>query len=86
MVCQAHVTVDLEHRLLGLGERRLLDEATVPSEFVHRTNTSGPKAKGRCCKRRMVSQKGRTNIMYASTINGVLEYHSMYFLYNNKNQ
>ena len=25
-------------------------------------------------------------IMYANTINGVLEYHSMYFLYNNKNQ
>ena len=27
-----------------------------------------------------------TNIMYANTINGVLEYHSVYFLYNNKNQ
>ena len=24
--------------------------------------------------------------MYANTINGVLEYHLMYFLYSNKNQ
>ena len=27
-----------------------------------------------------------TNIMYANTMKGVLEYHLMYFLYNNKNQ
>ena len=86
MVCQDHVIVDLEHRLLGLRERRLLNEATDPSEFVHRTNNPRPKAKGRCCTRRTVSQKGRTNIMNANTLNGVLEYRSMYFLYNNKNQ
>ena len=60
MVCQDHVTIDLEHRLLGLGERRLLNEGTVPTEFVHRTKSSGPK--GRCCHgtRRAVSPKGRT--------------------------
>ena len=60
MVCQDHVTIDLEHRLLGLGERRLLNEGTVPTEFVHRTKSPGPK--GRCCygSRRPVSQKGRT--------------------------
>ena len=27
-----------------------------------------------------------TSLMYANTIYGVLEYNSMYFLYNNKNQ
>ena len=43
MVCQDHVTVDVEHRLPGLGERRMLNEATVPTEFVHRTKSSGPK-------------------------------------------
>ena len=43
MVCQHHVTVDMEHRLPGLGERRLLNEATVPTVFVHRTKSSGPK-------------------------------------------
>ena len=43
MVCQDHVTVDMERRLQGLGERRLLNEATVPTEFVHRTKSSGPK-------------------------------------------
>ena len=43
MVCQDHVTVDMEHRLPGLGERRLLNEATVPTEFVHRTKSWGPK-------------------------------------------
>ena len=60
MVCQDHVTIDLEHRVLGLGESRLLNEGTVPTEFVHRTKSSGPK--GRCCHgtRRAVSQKGRT--------------------------
>ena len=58
MVCQDHVTVDMEHRLPGLGERRLLNEATVPTEVVHRK--FGAEAKGRCCTRRRVSQKGRT--------------------------
>ena len=60
MVCQDHVTIDMEHRLLGLGERRLLNEGTVPTEFVHRTKSPGPK--GRCCHgtRRAVSPKGRT--------------------------
>ena len=43
MVCQDNVTVDMEHRLPGLGERRLLNEAAVPTEFVHRTKSSGPK-------------------------------------------
>ena len=47
MVCQDHVTIDLEHRLLGFGERRLLNEGTVPTEFVHRMKSPGPK--GRCC-------------------------------------
>ena len=51
MVCQDHVTVDMEHRLPVLGERRLLNEATVPTEFVHRTKS---------CTRRRVSLKGRT--------------------------
>ena len=38
MVCQDHVTADLEHRLPGLGERRLLNEDTVPTEYVQRMN------------------------------------------------
>ena len=42
MVCQHHVTVDLEHRLLGLGERRLVNEDTVPTVFVHRKKRPGP--------------------------------------------
>ena len=52
VVCQDHVTIDLKHRLLGLGERRLLNEC------VHRTKSPGPKV--RCCHgtRRAVSQKG----------------------------
>ena len=72
MVCQDHVTVYLEHRLPGLGERQLLNEATVPTEgsVLHAKNGL---AKG-------------TNIMFANTIKGVLEYHLMYFLYNDKNQ
>ena len=46
-VCEDHFTVDsfkvdLEHRLLGLVERRLLKEDAVPTEFVHRTNSPGP--------------------------------------------
>ena len=88
MVCQDHVTVDMEHRLPGLGERRLLspwlNEATVPTEFVHRTKSSGPKRRVGVA-REEGSRKG-TNLMYANTIYGVLEYHSMYFLYYNKNQ
>ena len=43
MVCQDHVTVYLEHRLPGLGERQLLNEATVPTEFVRKTKSPGPK-------------------------------------------
>ena len=39
---QHHVTVDLEHRLLGLGEKRLVNENTVSTEFVHRTKSPGP--------------------------------------------
>ena len=42
MVCQHHVIVDLEHRLLGLGERRLVNEDIVPSEFVNRKKSPGP--------------------------------------------
>ena len=42
MVCQDHVTIDLEHKLLGLGERRLVNEDTVPTEFVHRKKSLGP--------------------------------------------
>ena len=60
MVCHDHVTVDMEHRLPGLSERRLLNEATVPTEFVQRKNEKfGTEAKGRCCTRRRVSLKGR---------------------------
>ena len=43
MVCQDHVIVYLEHRLPGLGERQLLNEATVPAEFVRKTKSPGPK-------------------------------------------
>ena len=35
MICQDHVTVNLDHRLLGLGERRLLNEAAVPTVCAH---------------------------------------------------
>ena len=42
MVCQHHVIVDLEHRLLGLGERRLVNEDIVPTEFVNRKKSPGP--------------------------------------------
>ena len=45
MVCQDHVTVDLEHRLLGLDERQLLNEDTNPTEFVHRTISPVPKCR-----------------------------------------
>ena len=84
MVCQDHVTVYLEHRLPGLGERQLLNEATVPIEFVHRTKSPGPKR--RVSVARVNGLVKGTNIVYANTIKGVLEYHLMYFLYNNKNQ
>jgi len=47
VVCEDHFTVDsfkvdLENRLLGLVERRLLKEDAVPTEFVHITNSPGP--------------------------------------------
>ena len=42
MVRQHHVTVDLEHRLLALGKRRLVNEDTVPTVFVHRKKSPGP--------------------------------------------
>ena len=42
MVCQHHVIVDLEHRLLGLGERRLVNEDIAPTEFVNRKKSPGP--------------------------------------------
>ena len=42
MICQHHVTVNLEHRLLVLGERRLVNEDTVLTEFVHRKKSPGP--------------------------------------------
>ena len=41
MVYQDHVTVDMEHRLPGLGERQLLNEATVSTEFVRKTKVRG---------------------------------------------
>ena len=78
MVCQHHVIVDLEHRLLGLGERRL-----APTEFVNRKKSRGRAVLLWHAKSGLA--KG-INIMYANTINGLLEYNSMYFLYNNKNQ
>ena len=42
MVCQHHITVDLEHRLLGLGESQMVDEDTVPTECVHRKTCPRP--------------------------------------------
>ena len=33
----------LEHRLPRLGERQLLNESTVPTEFVRKTKSPGPK-------------------------------------------
>ena len=71
MVFQHHVTVDLEHRLLGLGERRPVNEDTVPVPSGVAMAREEGLAKG-------------TNIMYANTINGVLEYNLMYSLYNKK--
>ena len=71
MVCQDHVTIDLEHRLLGLGERRLLNEDTVPTEFVHRTKSPGADGSVLLWHVKSCLAKG-TNIMYANTINGVL--------------
>ena len=41
-MCQHHVTIDLEHRLLGLGERQLVNEDIVPTEFVNRKKSPGP--------------------------------------------
>ena len=80
LVCQYHVIVDLEHELLGLGERR---RDIVPTEFVNRKKSPGQAVLLWHAKSGLA--KG-TNIMYANTINEVLEYNSMYFLYNNKNQ
>ena len=85
MVSQHHVTVDLEYRLLGLGEKRLVNEDTVPTECVHRKKSPGPSGVDSLWHAKSGLAKG-TNIMYANTINGVLEYNSMYFLYYNKNQ
>ena len=83
MVCQHHVIVDLEHRLLGLGERRLVNEDIAPTEFVNRKKSRGRAVLLWHAKSGLA--KG-INIMYANTINGLLEYNSMYFLYNNKIQ
>ena len=82
MVCQDHVTVDIEHRLPGLGERRLLNEATVPTEFERKVRS---RSEGLVLHAKKGLAKG-TNLMYANTIYGVLEYHSKYFLYYNTNQ
>ena len=61
MVCQHHVTIDLEHRLLGLGERRLVNEDTVPTEFVQREKSSGPSSVALACEEwSRKSKKGRT--------------------------
>ena len=59
MVCQDHVTVYLEHRLPGLGERQLLNEATVPTEFVGKTKSG---AEGSVLQAKNGLAKG-TNIM-----------------------
>ena len=75
MVCQHHVTVDLEHRLLGLGESQLVDEDTVPIEFVYRKKSPGPSSVAMAHE-----ERSRKMDEHANTINGVLEYHSMYFL------
>ena len=71
MVCQDHVTIDLRHRLLGLGERRLLNESTVPTVFMHRTKSPGVEGSVLLWHAKSGLAKG-TNIMYANTINGVL--------------
>ena len=76
----------MEHRLLGLGERRLLNKDTVPTEFVHRKKSLGPSGVAMACEERSRKRDKHNVCKYRGTINGVLEYHSMYFLYNNKNQ
>ena len=85
MVCQDHVTVDMEHRLPGLGERRLLNEAILsPLNLCTERKVRG-RSEGSVWHAKKGLAKG-TNLMYANTIYGVLEYHSMHFLYYNKNQ
>ena len=52
MVYQHRVTFDLEHRLLRLGERRLVNEDTVPTEFVRRKKCPGPSSVARAREER----------------------------------
>ena len=85
MVCQDHVTIDMEHRLPGLGERRLLNEAILSTLNLCTERKVRGRSEGSVLHAKKGLAKG-TNLMYANTIYGVLEYHSMYFLYYNKNQ
>ena len=42
LVYYQYLRLDLEHRLLALGKRRLVNEDTVPTVFVHRKKSPGP--------------------------------------------
>ena len=59
MVCQHHINIGLEHRLLRLDERQLVNEDTVPTEFVHRKNT--PESSGVAMAREERSRKRDEN-------------------------
>ena len=52
MVCQHHVIVDLEHRLLGLGIRRQVNEDIAPTEFINRKKSPGPSSVAMACEER----------------------------------
>ena len=68
MVCQDHVTIDLEHRLLGLGERRLLK---LPSTVLSLLNLcTERKVRGR--RVGVVMAREERSRKRANTINGIL--------------
>ena len=46
MVCQDHVTIDLEHRLLGLGERRGASGSGSVTSHTHRRNVQNVSFQG----------------------------------------
>ena len=65
MVCQDHVTVYLEHRLPGLGERQLLsvlNEATVPTEFERKTKSPGQKRRVSVAREELSRKRDEHNV------------------------
>ena len=62
MVCQDHVTVYMEHRLPGLGERQLLNEATVPTEFMRKTKSPRPKRRVGVAREERSRKRGEHNV------------------------